>query len=91
MLLYTYPAVVVATDNSLIAANIRLNTVVTTTLRWAAAVWCAGRALIDLSDRVAVASARATWEPWEPSGVKRVLRCSYRTGHTASQQGQKEA
>ena len=52
MFLLTYPAIVVATDNRLIATNIGFHAVLTTTLGWAAAIRCAGGALIDLSDWV---------------------------------------
>ena len=73
MLLITYPAIVVATDNRLIATNICLLTGVTTTLGWAAAVRCTGGALIDLSDWV-VTLARTSrggrwWAPRTPSGL----------------------
>jgi len=88
------PAIVVATDNRLIATNICFLTGVTTTLGWAAAIGCAGGALIDLSDWVVTLAP--WWTSWGrhwwpvPSGLQRVL-CSDWTGHTAGQQGRKEA
>jgi hypothetical protein len=66
------PAIVVATDNRLIATNICLLTGVTTTLGWAAAVWCTGGALIDLSDWVvtlARTSRGGRWSAVTPSDL----------------------
>jgi hypothetical protein len=86
MFLFTYPAIVVATDNRLIATNVGFHAVVTTTLGWAAAIRCAGGTVIDLSDWVDRGTAR--WSVASPA-LQRGL-CDW-TGHTAGQQGRKEA
>jgi len=86
------PTIVVATDNRLIATNICFLTGVTTTLGWAAAIWCARGALIDLSDWVVTLAwtSRDRGRGWEASGLQRAL-CSNWAGHAADQQGRKEA
>jgi len=92
MFLFTYPAVVVATDNRLIATNVGFHAVMTTTVGWAAAKRCAGVALIDLSDWVdrgtALGSVLGRGSVASPA-LQRGL-CDW-TGHTAGQQGRKEA
>ena len=90
MLLLTYPTIVVTTDNRLIATNICFHTGVTT-LGWTAAIWCAGGALINLSDWIETMAwtSRNRGRRWEASGLQRAL-CSNWTGHAAGQQGRKE-
>jgi len=64
---------------------------VTTTLGWAAAIWCARGALIDLSDWV-VTLAWTSWEArWEfrASGLQGVLHNNW-TGHAVGQKGREE-
>jgi hypothetical protein len=76
MLLVTHPAIVVATDNRLIATNIGLLAGVATTLGWAAAIWRASGAVVDLSDWVAWGQGWATrWSVRRvtSSGDQRVL------------------
>ena len=75
MLLVTHPAIVVATDNLLIATNIGLLAGVATTLGWAAAIWRAGRAIVGLGDWAARYGWATLWNVRcvTSSGVQRIL------------------